>query len=170
MSQPFKRKTRNSNKQKIDVDDNIIDVDGKFSMRTLSENCFIIYDIIQYGDGKDMISIISFQCDSTADRNIKKGDGRLLMNRFLQKYKDNEDMEIVVTAVSGNQQGLNQYYKDIGFELLESFPRFANFKGTVGNVLYYTEHYVKNAKGIKKTRRHGQLKKPRNRGRKSRRN
>ena len=30
MSQPFKRKTRNSNKQKIDVDDNIIDVDGKF--------------------------------------------------------------------------------------------------------------------------------------------
>jgi hypothetical protein len=134
-----------------------IDADDRFSLSNLSDNCYIIYNTVQDDNGNNMISILSFECNSQIDSSISKGDGRILMNAFLHYYlkknniPEDQNLQIVLTAVSPNQKKLNQYYKDIGFQLLESFTRHTNFKGNVNDVLYYTEHYEKNAKG-KKTR------------------
>ena len=151
------------NKQNKRIDVTIGNNDYKFSLSKFSDNCYIIYNTIKDENNNNMISILSFQCDSHDDPRISKGDGRTLMNAFLHHYlkkhniPEDQNIEIVLTAVSANQKKLNQYYKDIGFQLLESFPRFANFKGNINDVLHYTENYVKDAKG-KKTRRRSKSK------------
>lgn len=111
---------------------------------SFSDNCYIVYHTLR----PYVICIDTFQCDSNNDPRITKGSGRKLMNAFLHYYlRENkipisQNVEILLIAVSPyNQRRLNQYYRDIGFQQLDSYKRFANFQGNINDVLYYTEHY-----------------------------
>lgn len=123
---------------------------------SFSDNCYIVYHTLQ----PNVICIDTFQCDSNNTPSIPKGSGRKLMNAFLHYYLTknsiplSQNVEILLIAVSPyNQRKLNKYYRDIGFQQLDSYPRFANFKGNINDVLFYTENYPRYGTAGKTRRR-----------------
>ena len=156
-------KERPINRRKIKGTD--IKIEQSNSNRfSISNDCYLVYHTIQEEDDDGntviVIGIDTFQCDSNMHKTIRKGDGRVLMNAFLYHYlsknriRRNTNVQIALTAVSPNDQTkLNQYYRDIGFQQLNSFPNFADFRGNINDVLHYTEQYIKNAKGTRRPRK-----------------
>ena len=138
-----------------------INADGSlnYSIYFSGPNCFIKYIIPR----PNVISILTFQCDSNMDPQIAKGDGRKLMHNFLKYYlrKNNispdENVEIVLSAVSNvNQKKLDQYYQDIGF-VMQGRPtdRGTEFSGDIHEVIHWSDsnNYPRLKRTNKKTRR-----------------
>ena len=120
-----------------------------------TNRCYILYDI----KGNDTVNISIFYCDV-------KGEGRKLMNDFLHYVlninpnirlinlrssplikRSHAPRERIVEA----QTKLNQYYRDIGFQKMDTDNHFS---GDINDVLHYTENYVKGSRGgRRKTRR-----------------